>query len=99
KADILPHNLLASLAYIGLFFFYSIKRYINARNYDRDDDCLFEEAYLYIFLVGFSQIVISLVGAGDADLSKHELMYNMSWDMMFLYFVVNIIKKRDKKEV
>lgn len=98
KADVLPHNLLASLAYIGLFFFYSVKRYIKARNYNRDDDCLFEEAYLYIFLVGFSQIVISLVGAGDADLSKHELMYNMSWDMMFLYFVVNIIKRRDKNK-
>ncbi|AIY82745.1 putative membrane protein [Clostridium baratii str. Sullivan] len=98
KSDVLPHNLLASLAYIGLFFFYSVKRYIKARNYDRDNDCLFEEAYLYIFLVGFSQIVISLVGAGDADLSKHELMYNMSWDMMFLYFVVTIIKRRDKNK-
>ncbi|MGL4571549.1 MAG: hypothetical protein ACRCVJ_10820 [Clostridium sp.] len=99
QSDVLPHNLLASMAYLGIFFFYSVKRYKKARDNGDENDCLMEEAFLYIFLVGLFQIATSLIGAGDADLSKHEFMYNMSWDMMFLYFIVNALKKRDEKEV
>ncbi|MGG7096655.1 hypothetical protein [Clostridium sardiniense] len=98
KSEYLPKTFIASMIYIILFFILSIKRYKLSRYKDNDSGRLMEEAYVYIFLIGLVQIATSLVGAGDADLSKHEFMYNMSWDIMFLYFVLNLLKKKDIKE-
>lgn len=37
-------------------------------------------------LTGLSQIAVSIIGAGDADLSKHLFLYNVSFD--FTYFLI-----------
>lgn len=56
-----------------------------------------EEAYFYIFLVGISQIIISVIGAGDADLAKHVFMYNMSFDLILIYFISIKLQKHQVK--
>ncbi len=97
KYKFLPNNLVASLAYIGIFFYFSIKRYYRAYK-DGDDDTRFtEEVYYYIFLIGLSQIAASLIGAGDADLAKHEFMYNMTFDFLFLVCIKNLILKIERR--
>ncbi len=99
KAEYLPKTFIASMIYIMVFFISSIKRYRLSIYKTDSSGRLVEEAYIYIFLIGLVQIAASLVGAGDADLSKHEFMYNMSWDMMFIYFILNLLRKKDIKEV
>lgn len=37
-------------------------------------------------LMGLSQIAVSIIGAGDADLSKHLFLYNVAFD--FTYFLI-----------
>lgn len=95
KANFLPKSLVASLIYIGIFFFFSIKRYIKGD----DNERLTEEVYYYIFIVGVSQIAISIIGAGDADLAKHEFMYNMAFDFLFLVCINNLLMRLERKKV
>lgn len=95
KAEFLPKSLIASLIYIGIFFYFSIKRFIKGDNNKR----LTEEVYYYIFIVGLSQIAISVIGAGDADLAKHEFMYNMAFDFLFLVCIKNLLMRLERKKV
>jgi len=87
KQKILTGNLVVSLITIIMYVYNSLSRYIKAYK-TKDYTMIFkEEAYFYIFLVGLSQIVISVIGAGDADLAKHVFMYNMSFDLILIYFI------------
>ena len=50
-------------------------------------------------LMGLSQIVVSIIGAGDADLSKHIFLYNLVFDLAnFLVISTVILRWRAKKE-
>ncbi|MGL4849530.1 MAG: hypothetical protein ACRC28_11535 [Clostridium sp.] len=93
KAKFFPKSLLASLIYISIFLYFSIKRYKKGN----DKEKLVEEVYYYVLLVGISQIAISLIGAGDADLAKHEFMYNMAFDFLFLVCINNVLIKLEKR--
>ena len=44
-----------------------------------------EIVMLYVFLTGFSQVLISFIGAGDTDLKKHLFMTTVTWDILFYY--------------
>lgn len=99
KEKFLPKTVLASVIYVGVFFYGGVKRYIYGFKNNNKQIMLIEEVFLYIFLVGLVQIATSLVGAGDADLSKHEFMYNMTLDIMFLYFILNILMNKENREV
>lgn len=35
----------------------------------------------FVMLMGLSQIAVSIIGAGDADLSKHIFLYNVAFDV------------------
>ncbi|MGL4876282.1 MAG: hypothetical protein ACRC30_16730 [Clostridium sp.] len=93
KAKFFPKSLLASLIYMAIFLYFSIKRYRKGS----DNKRLVEEVYYYVFLIGISQIAISLVGAGDADLAKHEFMYNMAFDFLFLVCMNNVLIYFEKR--
>ena len=87
------------ILFLIIYFSYSFKRY-KKNSYTKDSNgCMFEEAYLYIFLTGFSQIVISVVGAGDADIAKHEFLYNLSFDLMIIMLVVQYLIIQEEKKI
>ncbi|WP_202903358.1 hypothetical protein [Gorillibacterium massiliense] len=47
-----------------------------------------------MIMMGLSGIMISIVGAGDADLSKHEFMFTASFDMVTFLLISDAIRKR-----
>jgi hypothetical protein len=59
---------------------------------------ILEESLIYVFLIGLSQIFISIIGAGDADLAKHVFLYNLSFDLMVLFTISSFLKDKSKKE-
>ncbi|MCI1716668.1 hypothetical protein, partial [Clostridium sp.] len=95
KEHYMPHNLFLTIIAFGIYFVFSAKRYrVASKNSDMDSR-LFEETFVYIFLTGVSQLFISVIGAGDADLGKHVFMFNVSFDIIFLYSIYLIIRKID----
>lgn len=97
KEKCIPHNMFLTVVAFGIYFYFAVKRYIAARKNEDIDLQLFEEAFLYVFLVGTSQIFISVIGVGDGDLAKHVFMFNVSFDIMLLYSVSLIIENIYKK--
>ncbi len=57
---------------------------------------------LCVMLSGFSQVGVSIVGAGDADLSKHIFLYNVAFDYVnfiilstvFMSWRTNVYRKK-----
>lgn len=44
--------------------------------------------------VGLSGIVVSIIGAGDADISKHEFLFTLAFDLVSLLTVSGVIGRR-----
>jgi hypothetical protein len=44
--------------------------------------------------VGLSGILVSIVGAGDADLAKHEFLFTLTFDLITLLFVADCMGNR-----
>lgn len=88
-----------SIFFIIIYFFMSLRLYKKSLDNNNLEGCLFEEAFMYIFLAGFSQIIISVVGAGDADIAKHEFLYNMTFDLMIINLVVKYFIWLEGKKV
>ncbi|MFF2911648.1 hypothetical protein [Paenibacillus sp. NPDC057934] len=49
--------------------------------------------------VGVSGILVSIIGAGDADLSKHEFLFTLSFDLVTFLAVSNVIGRFIFKDV
>ncbi|AYD40436.1 hypothetical protein D4Z93_07825 [Clostridium fermenticellae] len=98
KEKYIPHNALLTLVIFGAYFYFAVKRYISARKKEDIDSQLFEETFLYVFLVGASQILICVTGAGDGDLAKHVFMFNVSFDLILLYSASLIIRNIYEKK-
>jgi len=59
-----------------------------------------EVVMLYVVLTGFSQVLISFIGAGDTDLKKHLFMTTVTWDILFYYnfaYLASVIWKKKIK--
>lgn len=82
-----------SMAFIIIYLLLSIARYKKSLDNKNIKECLVEEAFMYIFLAGLSQIVISVVGAGDADIAKHEFLYNITFDLMIISMLVQYLRQ------
>ncbi|MDD4797569.1 MAG: hypothetical protein PHO66_07360, partial [Eubacteriales bacterium] len=52
---------------------------------------------LAVILMGLSQIVVSIIGAGDADLSKHIFLYNAAYDLVNVLFLAHVVRFFDEK--
>lgn len=53
------------------------------------------EFILLIALMGIMQLLITIVGSGDADLAKHLFLFNVDFDLLFLfsiYFIIYLCK-------
>ena len=52
---------------------------------------------LGLILIGLSQIAVSILGAGDADLAKHIFLYNAAFDIVNVIMLANIVRFFDEK--
>ncbi|MFD1903370.1 hypothetical protein ACFSQ7_03245 [Paenibacillus rhizoplanae] len=46
---------------------------------------------LATMLVGLSGIVVSIIGAGDADIAKHEFLFTLAFDLITFQAVASVI--------
>lgn len=99
KEKIFSGNLIFSLGAMIVYGCTAITRYIKGVKNTDYEMIFIEEAYIYVFLIGFSQIVISVIGAGDADLAKHVFMYNISFDLILIHFISIKLQKHEMKKV
>lgn len=97
KDRYVPHNLFFTLLMFGVYFLFAIRRYIGAKKKKDLNNQFLEEIFVYVFLVGISQIFIAVIGAGDADLGKHLFMFNVTFDIMILYSLCIFLKSRYNK--
>lgn len=44
-----------------------------------------------LIMVGLSQVLVSIIGAGDADLAKHIFLYNVAFDIVNVILIANVI--------
>ncbi|OAS13964.1 hypothetical protein [Paenibacillus oryzisoli] len=49
---------------------------------------------LMMITIGLSGIFVSIVGAGDADLAKHEFLFTLVFDLVTLITICDLIAKR-----
>lgn len=49
---------------------------------------------LAIILVGLSGIAVSIIGAGDADLAKHEFLFTVTFDLVTFVVLSDLIRKQ-----
>ncbi|KFX56550.1 hypothetical protein FDC58_08690 [Clostridium botulinum] len=97
KEKFIPKNMLFTVATIVIYLYLSTSRFLKAIKNNNKKIQLKEITYFYVFLVGISQIIISVIGAGDADLSKHVFMYNMAFDLIFIYIISLIFENKTIK--
>ncbi len=45
-----------------------------------------------LILLGLSQIVVSIIGAGDADLAKHIFLYNAAYDLVNVILFAHVVR-------
>ena len=47
--------------------------------------------------IGLSGIFVSIIGAGDADISKHEFLFTLSFDLVTFMTLASVIGRRASK--
>ncbi|HBJ1651840.1 MULTISPECIES: hypothetical protein [Clostridium] len=97
KEKFIPKNMLFTVSTIVSYLYLSTSRFLKAIKNNNKKIQFKEITYFYVFLVGISQIIISVIGAGDADLSKHVFMYNMAFDLIFIYILSLIFENKTIK--
>lgn len=80
KMGTLPHTLAFVCAYYAALLLVLIYEYKRAES---SKVRFFIEFMGVIALMGIMQFVLPIIGDGDADLSKHLFVFNISFDMMF----------------
>lgn len=93
----IPRGLGISLIYIFLFLIYLIKGYINSIRLKDKNTLIFYDTVLYSLLIGLSQIIISIIVIGDADLSKHLFIYNVSFDLILLIIASSFLQTHNRE--
>jgi hypothetical protein len=75
------------------FIFYSALGYIyyNFLKTHYKRGLLAIEFILLIGLMGIMQLLITIVGSGDADLAKHLFLFNVDFDLLFLFSIYCLI--------
>lgn len=97
KEGVVPKGLIVSCIYILIFLIISFKRYRNAYLSKNNNEFIFQDTLLYALLIGLSQIFISIIGAGDADLAKHVFIYNLSFDLILIFLIGGYLQNKDRK--
>lgn len=101
KPSIAPQTFGGVLLYwlvLGLLY---LPRYLLAHKTRSASGKLGLELAVTVGLIGVSQMVISIIGAGDADLGKHLFLFNVSFDVLLFWLIAEALKlaaRRLKKE-
>ncbi len=87
KKHIIPH----SIGWFLIFYiiFYAVGGYLYYRFYKQrfKAGLLAVEFSVIVGLTGLMQLLIAVLGAGDADLEKHLFLTNVTFDLMFLTLI------------
>lgn len=92
KANLTPDAFAGVLFYFLLVFiadFGGFKRALRERNVA---GMLPLEIDVTLGLIGVSQMVISIVGAGDADLAKHLFLFNVCFDILMFLLLARTLR-------
>ncbi|AEV67761.1 hypothetical protein [Acetivibrio clariflavus] len=85
KDNVLPH----SLWFLFLFFAaYTAILIFQYRKADGASEKLYFATFLLVMIIGIIQFIIPVICDGEADLSKHLFLFNVCFDIMFIYMVV-----------
>ena len=85
KVKFLPHSLLFLLLF---FMSYSIILALQYMKAAKVSDKIYFGTFLLVMLIGIIQFVIPIICDGEADLSKHLFLFNVCFDLMFIYMSV-----------
>lgn len=92
KENHIPHSSNFAYFFLLIYLALSINRIIEYRNRGTPQIEYYSEIIMfYVFLTGFTQVLISFIGAGDTDLKKHLFMTTVSLDMLFYYYFAYVI--------
>lgn len=89
KENVLPHSLIFIAALYVLFFSVLLVKHKKARYVSQK---IRTETFMLVGIIGVMQFVIPIIGDGEADLSKHLFLFNVCFDIMFLYTGVFMLK-------
>ncbi len=79
---------------------FSINRILKLKKITHHNKWFNELVMLYVGLTGFSQLFVSFIGAGDADLRKHLFMNTLALDILLYFnlaYLAAILIKREIK--
>ncbi len=95
KENHLPHSANFIYFFLLICLVLLINRFIEYRRTKQVSKIFyfFEFILLYVFLTGFSQVLVSFIGAGDADLNKHLFMTTVTLDIIFYFNLVYLLLK------
>lgn len=85
KLAVLPHSLIFITIVFLLFFLAVILGFVRAK--DINSRLLFG-FFGYIGVTGLTQFMLPVIGDGEADLSKHLFLFNVSFDMAAVTLIV-----------
>ncbi|SHJ86522.1 glycan biosynthesis hexose transferase WsfD [Paramaledivibacter caminithermalis] len=95
KDNNIPHNSGLVLIFLVICLSAGINRVLKYKGNKYPQITYYREAIMiYVFLTGFSQILVSLIGAGDTDLKKHLFMTTVTLDILFYFnfaYIVSIL--------
>lgn len=83
KQKALPHSLLFVAVFFGVYFALLIFLYVHKKHLR---ERILLEAFLLIGFTGIIQLVIPIIGDGEADLSKHLFLFNVCFDIMLAFY-------------
>ncbi len=89
KENVLPHSLILIAALYVLFFSVLFIKHKRARYASQK---IRAESFMLVGIIGAMQFVIPIIGDGEADLSKHLFLFNVCFDIIFLYTGVFMLK-------
>lgn len=92
KENHIPHSSNFAYFFLLIYLALSTNRIIEYRNRGTPQIGYYSEVVMfYVFLTGFTQVLISFIGAGDTDLKKHLFMTTVSLDLLFYYYFAYVI--------
>ncbi|WP_208985118.1 glycan biosynthesis hexose transferase WsfD [Maledivibacter halophilus] len=86
KDNRIPHDPGLIIMFLILCLALCINRILKYRENQNSQMYYYSEIVLiYVFFTGFSQILVSLIGAGDTDLKKHLFITTVTLDILFYF--------------
>jgi hypothetical protein len=89
KLKALPHSLLFTGIFFGGFLLAVLVVYARTKTISGR---LYLETFLLVEFIGITQFIIPIIGDGDADISRHLFLFNVCFDLMFIFGSVHLVQ-------